>query len=211
MPDDAASAVGKASIGDRSPSGRIQGSEGQKVRLAQYARAVDAAIRPIVSGADEPLILAASEPMASIFRSISGASTLLDEGIDGNPERIEAAQLAASALEVLDRRADAQLAELRSRYAELLGTGRASADPVTVARAAFLGAVDTLLVDIDAALVGRIDPATGRIDASAAADDGGLVDDIARYVIRGGGRVLALRAADLPDGQEVAALFRHPV
>src|SRR5262249_22827591 len=45
MPSDAASAVGKASIGDRSPDRRIQGSEGQKVRLGQYARRVDEALR----------------------------------------------------------------------------------------------------------------------------------------------------------------------
>src|SRR4051794_19033020 len=43
MPRDAASAVGKASINDRSPSGRIHGSEGKKVRLAQHARKIDAA------------------------------------------------------------------------------------------------------------------------------------------------------------------------
>ena len=43
LPSDAASAVGKASITDRSHSGRIHGSEGQKVRMRQYARQVDQA------------------------------------------------------------------------------------------------------------------------------------------------------------------------
>jgi hypothetical protein len=33
LPTDVASAVGKSSIADRAPSGRIQGSEGQKVRM----------------------------------------------------------------------------------------------------------------------------------------------------------------------------------
>jgi Bacterial archaeo-eukaryotic release factor family 11 len=41
LPTDAASAAGKASIADRSPSARLQGSEGQKVRLRQFARKVD--------------------------------------------------------------------------------------------------------------------------------------------------------------------------
>jgi len=49
---DAASAVGTASIRDRAPSGRMQGSEGQKVRLAQDARLVDPAIRPVLAGSD---------------------------------------------------------------------------------------------------------------------------------------------------------------
>ena len=62
MPKDAASAAGKASIKDRSPSGRIQGSEGMKVRLAQYARKVDQALRDLLGGRETPLILAAAEP-----------------------------------------------------------------------------------------------------------------------------------------------------
>src|SRR4051795_5442652 len=66
MPRDAASAVGKASIADRSPDRRIQGSEGQKLRLRQYARRVEEALRPILSGLDLPLILAGTEPLTSI-------------------------------------------------------------------------------------------------------------------------------------------------
>jgi hypothetical protein len=58
MPSDAASAVGKASIADRSPDRRLQGSEGQKVRLRQYARRVEEALRPTLAGLDLPLILA---------------------------------------------------------------------------------------------------------------------------------------------------------
>ena len=50
LPRDAASAVGKSTINDRSPSGRIQGSEGKKVRLRQFARAVDQALRTLLAG-----------------------------------------------------------------------------------------------------------------------------------------------------------------
>ena len=38
LPTDAASAIGKSSINDRSPSGRLVGSEGKRVRIRQYAR-----------------------------------------------------------------------------------------------------------------------------------------------------------------------------
>src|SRR5262249_10846927 len=57
LPSDAASAVGKSSIKDRAPSGRIQGSEGQKTRLRQYARQIDGALRPLLNGLDVPLVL----------------------------------------------------------------------------------------------------------------------------------------------------------
>jgi hypothetical protein len=83
MPRDAASAAGRASINDRSPFGRIQGSEGKNVRLVQYARKVDSALRPVLAGQQLPLFLAAAEPMASIFRSVTNAPNLADEGVPG--------------------------------------------------------------------------------------------------------------------------------
>ncbi|MBO0728862.1 MAG: hypothetical protein J2P57_06355, partial [Acidimicrobiaceae bacterium] len=86
MPTDVASAVGKASIADRAPSGRIQGSEGQKVRMRQYARSIEQALRPILAGGDVPLILACTEPMDSIYRSVNSYPRLAATTIAGNPE-----------------------------------------------------------------------------------------------------------------------------
>ncbi|MDP1731302.1 MAG: hypothetical protein Q8L54_09035 [Devosia sp.] len=79
LPRDAAGALGRSTLDDRSAKRRITGSEGQKVRLSRFARIVDAAIRPILSGRQTPLILAATEPMASIFRSVNSYPHLLPE------------------------------------------------------------------------------------------------------------------------------------
>ena len=69
LPTDAASAAGKASIAERSPIGRLQGSEGQKVRLRQYARKVDHALRGVLTGLEGcRLILAATEPLDGDLR-----------------------------------------------------------------------------------------------------------------------------------------------
>jgi hypothetical protein len=86
MPTDAASAVGKASLGDRSPIRRIQGADGQKLRLRQYARRVEEALRPTLAGLDLPLIIAAAEPLDSIFRSVTTYPHLAPVGIPGNPD-----------------------------------------------------------------------------------------------------------------------------
>src|SRR5262247_1669231 len=101
MPKDAASAVGKASILDRSPSGRIQGSEGQKVWLRQYARQVDSALRDLLGGRETPLILAATAPLDSIFRSVNSYPHLVADGISGNPETLSDAQLAQASRRIL--------------------------------------------------------------------------------------------------------------
>ena len=89
LPSDAASAVGKASINDRSASGRIHGAEGQKVRMRQYARQVDQALRDRLAGGETPLILAAAQPLDAIFRSVCTYPHLVAESIAGSPELLE--------------------------------------------------------------------------------------------------------------------------
>src|SRR5215831_6282140 len=93
LPSDVASAVGKSSIRDRAPSGRIQGSEGQKTRMRQYARRIDEALRPLLNGLDLPLVLAAAEPMDSIYRSVNSYPHLLGTTLPGNPEASSDAEL----------------------------------------------------------------------------------------------------------------------
>ena len=213
LPKDAASAAGKASINDRSPSGRIQGSEGQRVRLMQYARTVARAIAPTVAAADVPLILAAAEPLASLYRSVDASERLASRGIDGNPEARSDSELASLAREVLDAVYADQLGELRDLFETRRASGRGSTDVATVARAATLGAVDTLLVDMDQTMPGSIDEETGAITTGTPDDahDYGLLDEIARRTFLNGGRVVAVRQTDVPDGAQLAAILRYAV
>ncbi|MFD2399460.1 hypothetical protein ACFSVJ_25605 [Prauserella oleivorans] len=199
LPTDAASAVGKSSIADRSPIRRLQGSEGQKVRLRQYARKVDQALRGVLTGLELPLILAAAEPLNAIYRSVNSYPHLVRAGIPGSPEGATDAELAAAARTVLDEVYAHQLAELRERFEERFAQGRASADLATVARAATYGVVDTLVADIDAQVPGHVDEESGAVTfAGNDASSYGVVDEIARRVLSAGGRVVAVRADDVP-------------
>lgn len=213
LPDSAASAAGKASIGDRSPSGRLQGAEGQKVHLARYARQVDAAIRPILTGTDLPLILAASRPLEAIFRGICTYPLLAETSVPGNPEEASEAQLATAARPVLDDLHAAELATLRERFEERRASGRASTDIAVVARAATFGAVDTLLVDIDRSMPGSIDEESGAVtlDEDASSSSYGVIDEIARRAFLNGSRILAVRAEDVPGEAAAAALLRYAI
>jgi hypothetical protein len=213
MPSDAASAVGKASISDRSPERRLQGSEGQKVRLRQYARRVDEALRPTLAGLDLPLILAATEPLEAIFRSVNSYPHLAHPAIAGNPDTKSDAELADESRGVLDQLYAAELEELRARYEERVPQGRASDDLATVARAATFGAVDTAFVDIDETVPGFVDETDGALTFDEADDavNYGVVDEIARRVLLARGRVLAVRREDVPGGGPAAAILRYPI
>jgi len=213
LPQDAASAVGRSSLADRAPVRRIQGSEGRKLRLRQYSRHIDQALRPILNGLDVPLILAAAEPLDSIFRSVNSYPYLLSTGIAGNPERTPDAELAATARAVLDEFYAEELAQKRDLFERRLAEGRALLDVGDVARAATHGAVDTVLVDIDAVVPGSIDEDRGTVTLCTTADavDYGVVDEIARRAWLAGGTVLAVRADDIPGEGPVAAILRYPI
>ena len=213
MPSDAASAVGKASIADRSPVRRLQGSEGQKLRLRQYARRVEEALRPILTGLDLPLILAGSEPLASIFRSVSTYPHLAREVISGNPEAKTNGELADESRRVLDELYGNELRQLRALYEQRVPEGRASDDLAAIARAATFGAVDTAFVDIDETVPGFVAETDGALtlDDSDDAVNYGVVDEIARRVLLARGRVLAVRRDDIPGQGSAAAILRYPV
>jgi hypothetical protein len=213
MPKDAASAVGKRSIADRSPDRRIQGSEGQKLRMRQYARRVEEALRPILSGLDLPLILAGTGPMTSIFRSVSTYPHLAPGEIAGNPDTRTDGELADESRRVLDELYAHELTELRTLYEQRVPQGRASDDLAAIARAATFGAVDTAFVDIDETVPGLVDDTDGTLalDDSDDAVNYGVVDEIARRVLLARGRVLAVRREDVPGGGPAAAILRYPV
>ena len=190
-------------------------SSGNKVvraREGAYARRVDTALRTVLTGSDLPVILAASQPMAALYRSVNTYPHLVAEREHGNPETSTDAELADAARTILDEVYADQVAELAERFGDLSGQGRTATDASDLARLSTLGAVDTLLVDIDASVPGTIDDigAVSLADAEGAGNYG-VTDEIARRVLLAGGRVLAVRAEDIPQGGPLAGLLRFVV
>jgi hypothetical protein len=205
LPTSAADEAGKASIGDRSHSGRLVGSEGKRTHIRAYARAVDAALRPVITGSGLPLILAAPEPVRSIYRAANSYPDLLAEAIETNPDRSSDHELAAEARGVLTREHQAQVAG----YAELVerrrSQSRVASDLAQLARAAVRGAVDTLFVADGHSVAGSVDADTGALTLDT---DGDAIDDLCRVVLRNAGNVVVVDADAVPDGGPVVAVLR---
>jgi hypothetical protein len=218
LPSNVSDAVGLESISGRTQDsrimgGRIQGAEGQKVRMRQYARAVDRALRPQLSGLSLPVILAATDPLAGIYRSVNSYPNLTEAVIAGNPEETPDEELGRAARGILDGLYAAELAELKERMASRAAHGRAVTDLSDVARAATYGAVETLFVDIDQTVPGLVDEDTGALTLSADNDSVtyGVVDEILRRALLNGAEIFAVRAEDMPGGGAVAAGVRFMV
>ncbi|MFN4129675.1 MAG: hypothetical protein ACK4GC_07650 [Paracoccaceae bacterium] len=211
MPKDAASASGTSNVNSRSYSKRIGGAEGQNVLLRAYCRKIDDALRPFLAGRDEPLILAATDPLLSMFRSVTTHEAVAEDAIKTSPVNLTPTELATEARPVLDAVQAKVISALHERFSALAGEGRSLTDVSDVAKAATFGAVDTLLVDIDGVVPGSVDETTGAVtfDKDSTAANLGIVDEIASRVIASGGTVVAVRHDDIPGKGSLAAILRY--
>jgi hypothetical protein len=205
--------VGRASVNNLTQGTRHANAEGQKKLLLIYARKVDAALRPVLAGRETPLILAATEPLGPIFRSVNSYPALLDEGVAASPDRMSDTDLAEAARAVLDGYYAAEVATATALFQERIGQHRATTDLRAVARAATFGAVDLLLVDIDEVMAGKVDETDGSITHATApgADSYDVIDEIAGRAILSGAKVLAVQRADMPEAAAVVAILRYAV
>nr|WP_241698405.1 hypothetical protein [Flaviflexus huanghaiensis] len=213
MPTSLEDAVGRFDDANRSSFDRMDYGVMKQVRLPQYARMVDQAVRPVLAGGERPLILAAAEPLAGIYRSVSSTTKLASHGIDGNPDDRDNTELSNAARSILDEIYADDIAQVREDLLENYPRDRVAFDSARIARAATFGAVDTLLVDIDNHQAGFLDEADGKLTFGDENDTRyyGISDEIARRALRTGARVLAVRAEDIPEGGPVAALLRYPI
>jgi len=213
LPRDMADAIGRRSHLSRKAQMRGAEETSENALLTRYARAVDAALRPILSGQERPLIIAATEPMASIFRSVSTYPYTVDECLGGSSDHTADHVLAEQARAVLDRLYAADIAALAELYAIREKQGRASTDVAQAARAATFGAIDTLVVDMDAVVPGTVGDEDGAVTFAEApsADTYGVVDEIVSRALKAGARVVSARKDDVPGKGVLAAILRYPV
>lgn len=213
LPEGAAEVTGGETGENRSSRRRMPGAEGKKVLLRKFARRIDAGLRDVLAGRDTPLVVAATEPLASIFRSVNSYPGLVPEGISASPDRIGDADLAAAARPILDRAYARELESARALFESRKGQGRATSDISDAARAATYGAIERLMIDIDEVIPGTVDEADGRVTFAEgqSAATYGIVDEIAGRALLTGARVLGVRKDDIPGRAHLAAILRYPV
>jgi hypothetical protein len=212
LPKDMSDAIGRRSHGAKDKEGRSGEHTSEHALMTRYSRAVDEALRPVLSGHESPLIVAAAEPMASIYRAVSSYPHTAAETIPGSADHTPDHELAAASRAILDGIHARQIEALKALYAERAAQGRATADIAQAARAATFGAVETLIVDMDVTVPGTVD-ADGAVTFAPAEDTGtyGVVDEIVTRALRAGARIVAARKDDIPGGGALAAVLRYAV
>jgi hypothetical protein len=196
LPHDLRTTIALDLTGDRGTLGHLRTSEDPKLRLREYARAIDRAVAPVVRHAGAVLLIAAAEPLAGIMRAAASVP-VLDAILSGNHDGDPADDLADLAMPVITHLRRAAVEQQLDRLAELDRRALVLPGLEAVEAATREGAVDTLLIDLER----RLPPPDG-----AGAD---RVDELVRAALATGTTIVPVHADDLPTTDPVVAVLRY--
>jgi hypothetical protein len=182
----------------------------QEERVLQYFRSVDRRLREVLAGEDAPMVLAAVEHLAPLWRRSNTYPHLVDQTLPGNPEELRPDQLHTRAWPIVEPLFLRAQRDAVARYDQLAGTGLTSQDPQEIAGAAEEGRIETLFVSRQPAgsvTVSATGEAAPRRDASGAARE--PVESATVNTLTKGGAVYALPSGEVPGGGSAAAVFRY--
>jgi hypothetical protein len=178
----------------------------------RWFRAADRAVHEHHSKASGlPLLLVALAEHQGMFRGVAQNPMLLERGIAKSPDALSIDELREEAWRVVEPQYIERLRALEARFGSERAKQRASEDLQAIAEAAVAGRVDTLLVEADRQIPGRLDPASGRTRRDdldhPEVDD--LLDDLAEQALRTGADVMVVPAERMPTRSGAAAIFRY--
>lgn len=177
----------------------------------KFFRAVDSAIQEHYSKPSGlPLLLAALPQHHALFRKISQNPQLMKEAVDINADAISIDELRQRAWQTIEPDYAADLVQLGEQFRSNRVKGKSNDDLSDIAAAAVHGRVDTLLVEAERHIPGRMAPDTARISfddvGNPEVDD--LLDDVAEVVLKTGGNVLIVPKSRMPTQSGLAAIYR---
>jgi hypothetical protein len=157
-----------------------------------------------------PLMLVSLPEHRALFQRVSKNPFLIAEGVDIDPEALTANELRTRAWQVVEPSYRARLAVLSEEFGRARSKGLGCEDLEEAARAIMSGRVETLIIEADRELPGRIDTTSGAItfDDLAHPDVDDVLDDLAALASRRGGRVVVVPAERMPTKTGIAAICK---
>ncbi len=191
--------------------GHSTATDENKHRLVRYFQQSNTHLHGLLKEGNCPLVVASVEYLQPIYREASHWSQLLPEGIHGNPERITQDELRKEAWALVHPHYLGIRQQAIELYQQLCGTGRTTDQVSETVTAASHGRIDTLFVPVGMHRWGHFDEAEGSLvmhpDAQPGAED--LLDLAALTTLSNGGRVFVVQPEQMPNGAQVAAIYRY--
>ncbi|MDI6799610.1 MAG: hypothetical protein QMD53_02925 [Actinomycetota bacterium] len=189
------------------------GADDAKKNLLRYFQEVDKGLKERLKRERAPLILAGVGYLLSIYREASGYPLILDETIEGSPDRLSTESLHKQAVDIVGPLFEKEQSEAIAKYEELIGSKsrEATSDMKEIVIAAHEGRIDTLLVATDFQEWGLFEPDLRKVELhkQAKAESQDLLDLAAVHTLLSGGVVYAKKKEELPKGILAGAWLRY--
>jgi hypothetical protein len=194
-------------------SGHGVGIDDAKDDLLRYFQKIERGLHPLLREEKAPLLLAAVDYLLPLYRKANTYPRLLDEGVEGNPDRLSNKELHARAWELVGPRFHRAQEGAVAQYRQLAGTGRTTRELQEVVPAAFAGQVETLMLARGRQQWGTFDTASLRVEEHDWAEPGDedLLNLAAVHTLRHGQTVFAVEPGEVPEGGLAAAVFCLPL
>jgi hypothetical protein len=191
--------------------GQGVGVDDKKDNLLRYFQKIDRGLAPLIKNERAPLVVAGVDYLLPIYRQASSYPHLLEQGIEGNPDRWSNQELHQRAWKVVQPHFEQAQRRALELYEQLAGTGRASADFSEIVPAAAAGRVEILLAARSKQAWGRFDTAQTHLEIHDPRQPGDedLLELAVAHTLRHGQTVHALE--DVPGGGPLAAIYRLPL
>lgn len=191
--------------------GQGGGPDESKDEILRYFRVIDSALHDHLRNERTPLVLAGVEYLFPLYREANTYPYLVEEGIEGNPEKASLDQLRARAWNIVEPQFRRAEQEALATYRELAGTGLTSWDLEEILSAALEGRVRVLFVNPHVQRWGTFNPATGTVSLQRIDGQDGeeLLNLATVYALSHGGLVYCLDPETMPESVPIAAIFRY--
>lgn len=192
--------------------GQGVGIDDKKDDLALYFRAIDRGLHELLREEKAPLVLAATGYCLPLYREANTYPGLLEQGIEGSPDRLGDKDLHSKAWEIVKPRFDESMRRAVALYAQAAPAGRATCDSRQVAHAACRGEIETLFVAAGKHLWGVLGAAPEDVELhqERMAGDEELLNLAATHALRHGNTVYVLPPAEMPAGEFLAGIRHLP-
>ncbi len=187
------------------------GIDDSKDNILRYFRLIDRGLREVLREENSPLFLVGVGFLHSIYREANTYAYLAGEGIPGNPEELSAEDLQTMVWPLAEQYFRQAEQEAINRFGPLKGTGKTTSNIIEAAPAAYNGRVESLFMAQGAGQWGSFDTQanTVAVHEQKEPEDEDLFDLTAIQTIINGGKVYVREQDEIPDGQDLAALFRY--
>ena len=186
-------------------------NDDSKQNILRFFYQLDKGLKPLLAPPGTPLILAGVSYLFPLYREANSYQPLLQETIEGNPDRMSSEELHARALEVTRPHFTKGKEEAAHKLRGLLGTGLASVDIREIVPAACHGRINTLFAVRGVQQWGLFDRTSGQLQVFEKEQNGceDLLELAAVHTLANKGTLYFVEKNDMPVDAPAAALFRY--